>query len=154
MFKRYILLLLLPLVAACTKTDKLPDVLLPHTYHKVPYLVADTMIATTQAGSSFVYDTLYTATDSANCYIYYKGNTYKLKAYEEDGKTFSDSTGVYLCDVFDVNDAQLNATTAPIKVNSSKAYNTLYKMLEKRRQAIEIHIAPFPQDATAYLGRE
>lgn len=154
MFRKYILLALLPIMAACDKNDNIPVITLPRTYHKVPNLLADTMISTTLVNSTYIYDTLYTAIDSANCYIYYKSNVYKLKAYEEEGKHFSDSTGSYLCDVFDVNDVLLS-TAAPVKVTSSRAWNTIYKIIDKKRQAIEItNLAPFPQDATAYLGRE
>lgn len=154
MLRRYFLLMLLPFVAACSQSDDLPNVT-PHIiYHKVPNLINDTLVSTTQAGNAFVYDTLYTATDSTDCYIYYKGNVYKLKAYEEPGKGFSDSTGTYLCDLFDINGTMLNSGTKPVKVNTAMAYNTLYKILEKRRQSVEINIAPFPQDAGIYFGRE
>ena len=152
MFRKYFVLIILPLVVACEKENNVPEIQQPVIYHKVPHMVADTLISTTQKNNTFVYDTVYTDADLFNTYIYYKGNVYTLKAIEERDKKFSDSLGIYKCDMFDANNAKLN--TEPITATSSQWYNTVYKEIEKTRQTLTLNFSPFPADAGVYKGRQ
>ncbi len=156
MFRKLLLLAILPLMAGCDKSNSgITDTTRPPVYHKVPNLADDTLRATTYSAGAYVYDSIYTSSDELNNYIHYNGSVYRLSAYEQEGKFFSDSTGYYLCDLFDSGNNKLNPeTSGPVKVTSSMRFNTVYKLWEPVQQAIEIHCAPFPADAQVYKGRK
>src|SRR5436853_408526 len=70
-------------------------------YYDLKYWFTDTFEAVTTSGT--IADTLYGMTINGKNYIKYKGVQYQFRCTVVDGDTFSDSTGRYFYDLFDMS---------------------------------------------------
>ena len=126
-------------------------------YYDLKYFRNDTMVATWQDASGiFVYDTCYALNVGGKNYIKYKGVQYALKAYVLSNETFSDSTGEYLYDLFDMSGNYItpkDSIALGVFVMTSRNWDEDYKTWDVRRQFFyHPHKPPFPQKAVAFIG--
>lgn len=155
--KKLLLLSLIVAAAACKKKTTPPPTTTnpnptPQTvYHDLPYWKDDTLKGV--AINYGYFDAIYPFSKGVQSWIKHKGVEYRLRAYEMANSGFSDSTGYYFCDLFDVNGKQINSDSViNVTVSTSRSWNKNYKVWDTTLQSVMMNFPPFDKNISFYLA--
>jgi len=123
-------------------------------YHDLKYWVNDTLVGYDPV--TLQYDTMYALNISGKNYIKYKGVQYAFKAYVTDGDTFSDSTGNYFYDLFDMSGnfiTSKDSVDLTCQVYTSRSYSKSYNTWNSKKQLFyPPSKPPFPKNIFTFIG--